>query len=267
MIRLGKYYLKIWQALEKQTIPFKRFPADSIISIFRHMGLDGQMAAHSIVLKGRCIEFSLRRSPFSQCIRFSLNRSGELSVSGPLWMRTDQVRQAIRDKQDWVLEKIKKTSRPPLRSARFLGKTYSIRKTVSSGKRPKVMLKNEILYVMVPDDSERSLMAVLERWYIKEARNLFHKLVKKHSKQPINRIAIRNQKTRWGSCSNGRNLNFNWRLLMAPLEIVEYIVVHELAHLEEMNHSKSFWRIVASRCPEYKQHNKWLRVNGPGLIL
>ena len=79
------------------------------------------------------------------------------------------------------------------------------------------------------------------------------------------RISIREQKTRWGSCSSAGNLNYNWRLIFAPEEIVDYIVVHELAHRLEMNHSKAFYNIVESVLPDYRKAQKWLRENGGSL--
>lgn len=79
------------------------------------------------------------------------------------------------------------------------------------------------------------------------------------------RISIREQKTRWGSCSSQGNLNFNWRLIFAPEEVLDYIVVHELAHRLEMNHSSAFYAIVASVLPNYKETQKWLRENGHSL--
>jgi predicted metal-dependent hydrolase len=79
------------------------------------------------------------------------------------------------------------------------------------------------------------------------------------------RISIREQKTRWGSCSSAGNLNYNWRLIFAPEEIVDYIVVHELAHRLEMNHSKAFYYIVESVLPDYRKAQKWLRENGGSL--
>lgn len=80
-----------------------------------------------------------------------------------------------------------------------------------------------------------------------------------------NRISIREQKTRWGSCSSLGNLNFNWRLIFAPEEVVDYVVVHELAHRIEMNHSKAFYHIIESVLPDYKRSQKWLRDNGQSL--
>ena len=80
------------------------------------------------------------------------------------------------------------------------------------------------------------------------------------------RITIRNQKTRWGSCSSKGNLNFNCLLMLAPPEIRDYVVVHELAHRKEMNHSPRFWKEVERVLPDYKQRVSWLKKNGPELI-
>ena len=76
------------------------------------------------------------------------------------------------------------------------------------------------------------------------------------------RIAVRDQKTRWGSCSAEGNLNFNWRLIFAPEGVLDYVVVHELAHRKEMNHSARFWGVVESYMPEYKKNQAWLKENG-----
>lgn len=80
-------------------------------------------------------------------------------------------------------------------------------------------------------------------------------------------ITIRDQKTRWGSCSAKGNLNFNWRLMLAPPRVLDYVVVHELCHRIEMNHSKAFWNTVETILPDYKELRKWLRDNGNSLIL
>ena len=80
------------------------------------------------------------------------------------------------------------------------------------------------------------------------------------------RITIRNQKTRWGSCSGKGNLNFNCLLMLAPPEVLDYVVVHELCHRKEMNHAKEFWSEVARFCPDHVRHRKWLKDNGGSLI-
>ena len=80
------------------------------------------------------------------------------------------------------------------------------------------------------------------------------------------RITIRNQKTRWGSCSNKGNLNFNCLLMLMPDKVLDYVVVHELCHLKQMNHSKKFWMEVERYMPDYRNYRKWLNENGGALI-
>ena len=80
------------------------------------------------------------------------------------------------------------------------------------------------------------------------------------------RVAVKDQKTRWGSCSAKGNLNFNWRLILAPGEVLDYVVVHELAHRREMNHSVRFWNLVESVLPDYQQRKRWLKENGDRLM-
>lgn len=79
------------------------------------------------------------------------------------------------------------------------------------------------------------------------------------------RVTIREQKTRWGSCSAQGNLNFNWRLIFAPLEVLDYVVVHELAHRKEMNHSRDFYALISSILPDYIKPKKWLHDHGQNL--
>ena len=80
------------------------------------------------------------------------------------------------------------------------------------------------------------------------------------------RITLRHQKTRWGSCSGKKNLNFNCLLMLAPEYVREYVVIHELCHLREMNHSKKFWALVEGMMPDYREARKWLRTQGSALI-
>lgn len=79
------------------------------------------------------------------------------------------------------------------------------------------------------------------------------------------RISVKDQRTVWGSCTRAGNLNFNWRLTMAPPEVLDYLVVHELAHRAQMNHSRRFWEVVERVCPDHREHRRWLRKNGKSL--
>ena len=110
----------------------------------------------------------------------------------------------------------------------------------------------------------------LEAIYRKAAREYFPKRVSHYARMlgvTYGKISIRDQKTRWGSCSSEGNLSFNWRLILAPPDVLDYVVIHELCHRKEMNHSKEFWALVESLMPKYKERRKWLRENGNNLTL
>ena len=109
---------------------------------------------------------------------------------------------------------------------------------------------------------------MLEEWYRMQAAALLKRRADELSASlglTYNRVMIRGQKTRWGSCSHKCNLSFNWRLVMAPKPVIDYVVLHELAHLKEMNHTKRFWKLLAQYCPRWRQRRKWLKDHGPEL--
>ncbi len=110
----------------------------------------------------------------------------------------------------------------------------------------------------------------LRFWMIDKAEELINKRTVEYSEiigVKYNNIRIKNTKTRWGSCSSKGNLNFNFRIIMAPQAVMDYIIVHELCHLKHLNHSKKFWSAVALYMPDYENHKEWLKVNGMKLYI
>ncbi len=119
----------------------------------------------------------------------------------------------------------------------------------------------------------------LQKIYRKAAKEYFPKRVEYYvnelfwedseiyaeSGKPYVNITIRDQKTRWGSCSSKGTLSFSWRLMLAPPRVLDYVVLHEICHLKEMNHSAAFWNLVGSVMPDYKEYRKWLRDHGSEL--
>jgi hypothetical protein len=109
----------------------------------------------------------------------------------------------------------------------------------------------------------------LEKVLREYARNVFESKADKHAEsisKEHDRIFIRDQQTRWGSCSSKGNLNFNWRLVLGPERVLEYVVVHELVHLEHPNHGEKFWKRVEELMPDYREHNEWLSKNSAKLV-
>ena len=150
----------------------------------------------------------------------------------------------------------------------YEGWQYTLR--LSAGKRA-VSFADGVAEVHVPDlDDEESVRAELRAWLsaraLERIRARLDHYIPLVGRQP-GRVTIREQKTRWGSCSSRNNLNFNWKLIMAPPPALDYVVIHELCHLHEFNHSPRFWQLVAAQMPEYESWKKWLKQHGAELTL
>lgn len=119
------------------------------------------------------------------------------------------------------------------------------------------------------DIEDSSIQTELEKLYRTEARRHFRDRIESFADRmdvDHGKLELRNQRTRWASCSPQKTLSFNWRLIMAPREVIDYVVVHELAHIIEKNHTRRFWRIVSEYDPDYRDHTDWLDENSARLI-
>ena len=131
--------------------------------------------------------------------------------------------------------------------------------------RNKVQIKENVIHVdSLPTYHNKTLVKFLQNKLLVEITDIVNRLSKQYQLK-FSRIKITNAKTRWGSCSSNLILRFNWRLLFAPQEVLNYVIIHEMCHLVEMNHSKPFWDLVAKLCPEYKTAKLWLKENGSNL--
>lgn len=142
----------------------------------------------------------------------------------------------------------------------YLGKTYSLTVQLNHHGRAAAVFDGVSLRVECFD--QREAERLLERWYRRQAKAVIEGALIKYSAMmgiSYQGVVIKDQRTRWGSCSSQGNLNFSWRLIKAPLEVLHYVVVHELAHRKEMNHSQRFWELVGRYCQDYKRHAKWLK--------
>jgi len=121
----------------------------------------------------------------------------------------------------------------------------------------------------LPDAPHNVDPEALERWYRRRARVEIEEATARHAARlglSFERLAVRDQRTRWGSCSARRTLSFNWRLVLAPAEVLEYVVVHELFHLCEANHSPRFWALLDADRPGWRAEAHWLRDHGDELL-
>lgn len=221
-------------------------------------------------------------------IAIQIYPDGKVKVRAPFHVTKIQIQSAVDKKSDWIrkrLLEIEETDPLPVKeepiykdgaSVLFRGREYSIKviwensfEGIPEGREKLgIHLEENYLIVKVRGREAPCQPAVQEAilgWYracarirILERLEYFNVQVR----EPFHQVRIKEQKSRWGSCSSKRNLNFNWRLIKAPDSVLDYVVVHELCHLKEMNHSKRFWSHVKAVMPEYETSRKWLKLNG-----
>jgi predicted metal-dependent hydrolase len=151
----------------------------------------------------------------------------------------------------------------------FLGRRLTLAVRVEPDRvREHVVRRGDTLHASLPPGAD--LRAAVERWYRRHAREEVAPLLDAacaRAGTAYSGLQIRGQRTRWASCSSSGAMSFNWRLLLAPPQILEYVVEHEVAHLEVLDHSARFWDLLASRCPDWRAHEDWLRRHGHALLL
>ena len=152
----------------------------------------------------------------------------------------------------------------------FLGAELELRVAVVPGGRARVVRRGGELHVRVGEPGEAAVRAALERWFRARARiEMATRLDATCARagRGYGRLTIRGQRTRWASCSLSGEMSFNWRLLLAPPAVLDYVVEHEVAHLDVPDHGPRFRALLAARCPRHGEHERWLRCHGGGLRL
>lgn len=147
----------------------------------------------------------------------------------------------------------------------YLGEEYEL----VVEQRSASQLEDDAIRLAKHHVKQTSIKRALEKFYRRKAREMIEDAVKRYADEmgvEYDKLEIRNQRTKWGSCSSYGTLGINWRLIMAPGEIIEYVVIHELAHLKEPNHTKEFWNLVREFDPEYAEHADWLDEHSARLI-
>jgi predicted metal-dependent hydrolase len=228
-------------------------------------------------LDGQIISYTVRRSAAAKHVRLEVRPETGLTVVVPKSYDIRQVAHLLEAKKGWILSKLAKygrlrspTTEKELKSGDiipYLGRGLQVVRQQNHGNADSVRLEWDRLVVSL-GAREGRLESVLEQWYRMQATRLIRGKADRLSGRlglTYNRLVIRGQKTRWGSCSHKGNLSFNWKLIMVPEPVIDYVIVHELAHLKEMNHTKRFWELVGKHCPQWREQRKWLRDHGADL--
>jgi predicted metal-dependent hydrolase len=222
--------------------------------------------------------YRIRRSDRALHARIHVDGEG-VEVVVPNHFPLRKVEPFVQEKRPWIertLRRIRESEElfPPADVRQdgdvpYLGERLALRVRVEPSRvRPHVARRgSELLVALGPDGS---LERALEAWYRRRARaEVAPRLdaAVARAGRSYSSLQIRGQRTRWASCSTSGAMSFNWRLLLAPAEILDYVVEHEVAHLDVQDHSQRFWKLLASRSPRWREHEAWLRRHGHALRL
>lgn len=196
-----------------------------------------------------------------------------LEIRAPMRMSETFIQSFLLQSTSWIQKRLKKNAgRPkvqalgyaPGESVPFLGQELTL--TFKPGIR-RVTQMEQIL--VVPGSKIAQGQQTVENWYKQEATRIFKSSIERYApfigKGPT-RFTVRRMRSRWGSCSNKGSLSLNWKILAAPQDVIDYLIVHELAHLIEQNHSHRFWAVVERAMPDFKTHRKWLKTHGNSIL-
>jgi predicted metal-dependent hydrolase len=227
--------------------------------------------ARSVVLLGGRVSYTIERTRTGRRCRIRVSPAGVVVV---LPRDTDEARAAsfLRENARWVLEQIDcarrrgrvGTPRDSADSLLLRGKNVAIEIIEAPSRRRYAVVAqcDGVVRVRIPEGRSVDPRKAVENWLRRQARHdLLARIATRAAELKVQpgRVYVMDQKTKWGNCSRLRNLSFNWRLVKAPPAVLDYVVVHELAHLLEPSHSARFWLVVRSCCPHYAQHRRWLK--------
>ena len=214
-------------------------------------------------------------------LSIEIHPTGEIKVKVPLGVSESRAKELIFTKESWIISKIEKFNE--LNKCKkvinyedgdrilFLGIEYKLRTVINKQyRKSSVEVIGKEIIVLCSSNEKEKIKLALEKWYRKKAlENILNRVdnyVIYFNAKP-NSVRVKTQKRRWGSCSYKDDLMFNWKLIMAQQNVIDYVVVHEMCHINHKNHSKAFWENVEQVMPNYKGYKQWLKEHGYALEL
>jgi len=228
------------------------------------------LGEYQVSLGNRQVSYRLKQSHRIRIIRLEIRQDSGLTVVVPARYNQSQVDEILQKKARWVLRHLPENK--PVQMPLFSKEVDHGEKVSYMGRKVELVVQNNgsnscraeldghKIYITL-DGRRRSIAAILEKWYRARAELVFTQKANTFKEMMglnYSEVIIRGQKTRWGSCSHNGRLSLNWKLLLAPEPVIDYVIIHELAHLKHMNHSERFWNFVGKYCPDWKKHRKWL---------
>ncbi|MCK5129834.1 MAG: M48 family metallopeptidase [Clostridiales bacterium] len=201
-------------------------------------------------------------------ISLQIDESAKLIVRAPYHISKNIINKFIDEKSAWIDKKqnLMKQHNEHNNIEYEDGKIF-----LFLGKKYQLRINDTIKSIMIYEDNIEFPFKYIENakkqmviWYKRKAKEIIIPRAEEHVKNlnlNHNKIGINSAQKRWGSCNANGNINFSYRLIMAPIDVIDYVIIHELMHLKELNHSSQFWKLVESILPDYKIRRKWLKNN------
>ena len=219
---------------------------------------------------GRMLRIEVKKSKRAKQYWLKANISEIYLIAPTVNYEINQVMRFLDSKKEWILKTSEYYERvrsnyveANLKSGTisFLGKRYNLQ--ITKDIAPSVIVSDNLSKITFHVTDRRKYKDDLKQWYFEQTRRIVSERldlirIRNPSLPAYNKVSIKNQRSRWASCSENGNLNFNLILAALPIEIIDYVIIHELAHLIELNHSKDFWNIVKMTDPEFQTHRKLL---------
>jgi len=226
------------------------------------------------------ITYTINRSrKRKKTISLQIRDEAQVIISVPYFTNDEEINRFVEEKQTWINKTILKRKEDSLKNIAkeynsgenffYLGQPYPLEVFFEPFENVGVVFWNNSFYLNAQENKDLKKHYFVS-WYKKKAHDFIHQRVDFFSRmlklQPEN-IRITSAESRWGSCSGDNNLAFSFRLIMAPPVVIDYVIVHELMHIKEKNHSPKFWLRVEAVMPEYRKHRRWLKDNHHKFIL
>lgn len=229
------------------------------------------LGIEQIVLDGQAISYAIKRSLRARHVRLEVRLESGLTVVIPRRFNPEDIQCLLYKKKHWIQRKLMDCREYQYKhidtsTVEYLGRTFQVIELRDHNNRYGVSLEQNRIIVNLGKNGD--LKQLLEVWFRREAEKLlgiklaaFSQIIGVH----YNKFVIRNTRTRWGSCSRLASLSFNWKLIKVPEPVIDYVIIHELCHLKEMNHSRAFWKLVEKYCPDCYEHRSWLKKHEAGI--
>ena len=218
------------------------------------------------------VDYKVKRSSKRKKLTITVERDRQIVISAPTSTSEEVIRQFFESKRQWIyekthhLQKYEDRPHPPGKeivngeSTLYLGSEYQIE--IVTGDTTEIRFEKRFL---VPSSLVGERRKVFHKWYVDRAKEYLIPKIKSFASTlgvVFANAKIMDSRYRWGSCTVKNNINLNWRLIKAPMFVIDYVIVHELAHLMEANHTARFWNIVRTHAPLMEKAQRWLKENG-----